>query len=180
MNDLSIPDWTKLFQDEIPIPCDNQRPFVCNGFRNPSECDVLFINKKPRIQLGVDWWNFWNETLGWEYECFSVICTKQSSGMPKDFRQVFPKHIEAARLRCVEAGVYRNEDPSVSSIYDNREVLQLLISNIPRLRGIITCGVVAQQCSSALNICCDVKILNIKERTDHTTITKLEEFCRAL
>ncbi len=195
MNDQSIPEWTAILGGVIPDDCKNQRPFVCDGFSNPSECDVLIIGKEPATQLGMDWRKqFWNTQSGFQYEVFEKDYTKARLAFGKTpqskTRQYFD-HIKAKGFNCIETNVYRNEG---SKKYISRKlrvcnlaVVQALIGNIPRLKGIIAHGVPAKEYLPSLNVPDHVRRLPMdhfaareKGHTGDYVRARLDDFCANL
>ena len=153
MNDLSIPEWTAILRDIIPEDCKNQRPFVCDGFKNPNDCDIIIIGKNPATRLGVSWLKcFWNAQSGFRYEVFDKVYSEARSESKKKSRsetRVFFEYIRAKGYNCIETNVYQDEatrrDFNRKQAISNLTVLQALIRNIPRLKGIIFHGSDAQK-----------------------------------
>ena len=188
MNNLSIPDWTKRLEDVIPSDCVNQRPFACDGFSNPSDCDIIIIGKNPATQLGVNWRKcFWNEQSGFQHQAFVDVYSKKGRSNTRKFFD----YIKAKGFNCIEINVYRNEGskqyiPRKHRIC-NLAVVQALICNIPKLKGIIAHGVPAKECLPSLQVPAHVKIYPMdhfsdrkKGHTDDYVKAKLDVFCEKL
>ena len=195
MNNLSIADWTAVLERLMPDDCKNQRPFVCDGFSNPTDCDVLIIGKEPATRLGVDWREqFWNPQPGFRHRTFQRVYAEARLALGKTpqskTRQYFDL-IKAMGLNCIETNVYRNEGSKkyISRKFRvcNRAVVQALIDNIPQLKGIIAHGVPAKACLPSLKVPDHVKRLPMahftareKGHTADYVRARLDAFCATL
>ena len=63
-------NWTRILKEVIPSPC-YERPFVCDGF--PCTCEVIVIGDNPATRLTTDWWSFWSDTSGFDYNHFLEV-----------------------------------------------------------------------------------------------------------
>ena len=132
MNDLSIPKWTSILRDVIPDHCKNQRPFVCDGFGNPSDCDIIVIGKNPATPLGVNWRAFWQDTSGFDYISFAK-CYEQPMHTRSKTRSRFSRFGDNG-FRCIVANVCSEEgvEKSKKECDCNVAVLRVLLDNIPQ------------------------------------------------
>ena len=59
--------WEEL-QRLMPPPCVDRRPFTCRG--PLLDCTLILIGKNPARRLGVDWWDYFNVGLNFDYANF--------------------------------------------------------------------------------------------------------------
>lgn len=133
-------DWTNILTRVIDTPCCD-RPFVCDGF--PDACDVVLIGKNPKMPLGVDWWSFWSNSLGFDYDNFMTVYLNASMGKISDTRK-FYLQIREIGCNSLETNVYRHTHGSKTVC--NRDVLNALLDNLSQQKrvGIIPHGKEAQ------------------------------------
>src|SRR5215216_5977419 len=92
----------------LPKPCFD-RPLVCDGV--PERCTVLIIGENPAVQLGVDWWAFWNDESGFDRHKFQLLLGERK---PTKTRLALDRLLGPLRregLGCLETNVFRNENP---------------------------------------------------------------------
>ena len=146
-------NWTQTLRKVIPSPCD-ERPFVCDGF--PDTCEVIVIGDNPATRLTTDWWSFWSDTSGFDYnhflEVYQTERDKAGKGQVSNTRRRLDR-IRANGLNCIETNTFRNEG-SDGTRYNvsNYDVLKILLSNMPLLKGIIAHGKVAHECLDYIEV----------------------------
>ena len=134
-------NWTQMLQAVIPSPC-YERPFVCDGF--PDTCEVLVIGENPATPLTVDWWSFWEDTSGFDYNHFLEVyqAERRAAGRRSESNtRLRLNRIRSNGLNCIETNAFRNEglDGTRHGI-SNHAVLEVLRNNMPLLKGIIAHG----------------------------------------
>ena len=177
------PFWTQKFKEVIPSECKDSRPFVCDGFCNPRDCDIVIIGKEPKTHLGNDWWGFWDDDNGFDYELFEAMYNEVRAGKPSKTRKYFD-HIKAMGFRCIETNAFSNSTGTRPRI-DNSTVVQLLITEIHTLKGIIAHGKHAKKCFGKLIVPDKVKVLEMdhfsaRGKFDAEIKAKLDSFCESL
>ena len=150
--------WEELLKVKAKVPddCTGLRPFVCRGF--PCQSEAIIIGQNPATKLDTNWWDFWSDERGFEYEKFTL---KYSQVRPKisQMRRNFDR-IRGKSIACVETNVYCNE---LEKGHDeegvpNQRVIELLLYNMPRLRAVIIFGAEAREAINELPV--------IRERLD--------------
>ena len=63
-------DWTALLKQEIPQPCF-ERPLVCDGL--PDASTVIIIGENPATDVEKNWWAYWDEKKGFDYDNFTQL-----------------------------------------------------------------------------------------------------------
>ncbi len=170
-------NWNSMLSATIPTPC-YERPFVCDGF--PSESQVIVIGENPATPLSVDWWTFWNPETGFDYQSFLNHYLKERSRIGKG---TSPTRMRLNRFRengvsCVETNSFRNEKPDGVGVGSpNFGVLNLLISNMPKLWGVVAHGKVAQAFLREAHIPLEVRLRGTRHfRTEsYSTIDSICE-----
>jgi uracil-DNA glycosylase len=147
--------WTELLEKVIPSPC-NDRPFVCNGL--PDASKVMVIGENPATPTNKDWWSYWDDKKGFDYDAFLIDYKKNKNEQrknagKKELPEVFDGvrnrfyHIRAKGVECIETNVYRNEKPDGAG--KNRKIntalLKTLVVNNKNLKLIIAHGDKAQE-----------------------------------
>ena len=140
-------DWTTILKEVIPSPCYGQRPFVCDGF--PDTCEVIVIGENPATKTNIDWWTWWKDDTGFDYKAFMESYNSERA-KPSDTRRSLDR-IRSNGINCVETNVYSNEQSGgVSRSIKNYDVLNLLLRNMPLLKGVIAHGKTAHQALDSL------------------------------
>ena len=168
-------NWTQILKAVIPSPC-YERPFVCDGF--PDTCEVLVIGDNPATRLTVDWWSFWKDTSGFDYKHFLEMYWDKRTKVGK--RPVSATRLRLNRIRdnglnCIETNAFRNEG-SDGTRHDisNHAVLEVLLNNMPLLKGIIAHGKVAHKCLDKIEVPVAVKTFKLS----HFRLVRYEEINR--
>ena len=169
-------NWTQILKKVIPSPC-YERPFVCDGF--PDTCEVLVIGNNPATRLTVDWWSFWTDTSGFDYEHFLEVykterhkAGKRSELSPTRLRL---KRIRDNGLNCIETNAFRNEEANgTRHDISNHAVLEVLLNNMPLLKGIIAHGKVSHKCLDKIEVPINVQTF----RPRHFSLASYEEINR--
>lgn len=155
--------WTKLLKQVIPTPC-HDRPFVSDGI--PDNCTVIVISENPATELDVDWWSFWSETNGFDYNTFikHYESTRAKAGKCK----VSPTRarlnwIRENKIKCIETNAYKNEkaDGAGAGI-SNYVVLNTLLRNTNNIKAIIAHGSIAHKFVDKANISDGIRIFKTK------------------
>ncbi len=138
--------WEELLKVKAKVPddCTGLRPFVCRGF--PCQSEAIIIGQNPATKLDTNWWDFWSDERGFEYEKLTL---KYSEVRPK----ISPTRRNLAHFRkhhgipCVETNVYCNEAErgEEEEKVANDRVVEVLLDNMPRLRAVIIHGAKAQK-----------------------------------
>ena len=136
-------DWTGELRNTLPAEMTLQRPFVCEGF--PHESTVLIVGENPGRQLpGSHWWNWWDESIGFNFEKFLIEYLNFKNGRVYGTRRNLNFLRNNCGIRAVESNVYRNEKPAGAGCntqrVSNDEVLSLLIEGMPNLTHIVVHG----------------------------------------
>ena len=169
-------NWTQILKAVIPSPC-YERPFVCDGF--PDTCEVLVIGDNPATRLTVDRWSFWTDTSGFDYEHFlEVYKTERHKAGKRSKLSPTRWHLKRIRdkgLNCIETNAFRNEG-SDGTRHDisNHAVLEVLLNNMPLLKGIIAHGTVAHECLDNIEVPTNVQTF----RSCHFSRASYEEIDR--
>ena len=134
----------------------------------------------PKTHLGNDWWEFWDDEKGFDYEAFEAKYEEVRLGKPSKTRKYF-QHIKAKGFRCIETNAYSNTT-DIRPRIDNVKVVKLLIDEIPILKGVIVHGEHAKRCFRKLIVPTKVKILEMhhfsaRGKTDAEIKAKLDSFC---
>lgn len=175
--------WGTILREVIPSECTDSRPFVCDGFRNPKDCDIVIIGKEPKTHLGDDWWEFWDDEKGFDFELFETRYNEVRLGKPSKTRKYF-NHIKAKGFSCIETNAFSNTT-DIRPRTQNIQVVKLLIDEIPKLKGIIAHGEHAKKCLRKLIVPAGLKILEMhhfsaRGKTDADIKAKLDRFCESL
>ena len=146
-------NWTQTLRRVIPSPCD-ERPFVCDGF--PDTCEVIVIGDNPATRLTTDWWSFWSDTSGFDYNHFLEVYQTErdrAGQRPVSSTRLRLNRIRDNDLNCIETNAFANEgsDGTRHNI-SNYNVLKVLLSNMPLLKGIIAHGKVAHECLDQIEV----------------------------
>lgn len=146
-------NWTQILKAVIPSPC-YERPFVCDGFPDTSE--VLVIGENPATRLTVDWWSFWEDTTGFDYNHFLGVyqAERTKAGKnPVSHTRLRLNRMQDNGLNCIETNAFRTEGiDSTKHDISNRAVLEVLLSNMPLLKAIIAHGTVAHKCLDEIKV----------------------------
>ena len=169
-------NWTQILKAVIPSPC-YERPFVCDGF--PDTCEVLVIGNNPATRLTVDWWSFWTDTSGFDYEHFLEVykterhkAGKRSELSPTRWRL---NRIRDKGLNCIETNVSSNEgSDGIKDKISNHDVLKVLLNKMPSLKGIIAHGKVAHKYLDKIEVPINVQTF----RPRHFSLARYEEIDR--
>jgi len=132
----------------LPKRCFD-RPFVCDGL--PENCAVIVVGENPFLELGVDWWTFWDDDSGFDLRRFEKLLKEKrvASGKKLRTRDALDRLLSPLReagLGCLETNVFRNENPGGHKggghkvKVPNDDVLQTLIAELPQLRAVIAHG----------------------------------------
>ena len=143
----------------------------------------MIIGKEPKTHLGNDWWEFWDDEKGFDYEAFEAKYEEVRLGKPSKTRKYFD-YIKAKGFGCIETNAFRNSTGTRPRI-DNSAVVQLLITEIPTLKGVIAHGEHAKKCFGKLIVPDKVKVLEMhhfsaRGKTDAENKAKLDSFCESL
>ena len=137
---MEEPIWTNLLQGVLPRPCF-ERPFVCEGF--PSDSVAIVIGENPATPMSSDWWSYWNEDVGFNYRKFvkDYLIDRQELGKRISNTRRRLDRIRESGIKVVETNAYRNEKlDGLGDETSNYDLLNLLISNMPRLKAVIAHG----------------------------------------
>ena len=132
--------WTNLLQGLIARPCHHYRPFVCEGL--PSTAHVLVLGLNPAKRLNVNWWDFWDEHLGFNrlefLEHYKNITGKNKSGGTRArLEHMRTKH----GLKLIETNIFNEENQSgANERATNAGVIKALIKHSNGLKAIISHG----------------------------------------
>lgn len=133
-------EWTEILETVIPSSaCCDLRPFVCERF--PHECDIIVIGQNPATHLNRDWWEFWNETSGFDYTSFTEAYgedrRRQGKTQKSKTRTRFNRFWDNG-FKCVETNVCSElgVEKSDRECHCNSAVLRVLLDNMPRQRKI--------------------------------------------
>jgi hypothetical protein len=142
----AMKNWTELLKDVIAPRC-YERPFVCNGF--PSASSVIVIGENPATRLDTDWWSYWNDDTGFDYNVFlkqykierERIIKQKGKGRIISNTRLRLNRIRDHNIGCIETNTYSNEKPDGSGKgVPNYDLLNVLISNNDNLKAIIAHG----------------------------------------
>ena len=134
---------------KLPKPCYD-RPFVFDGL--PENCVVIVIGQDNALDLGVDWWTFWNDDSGFDFQKFEIVFKerRRASGKRLKTRDALDRLLNPLRdagLGCLETNVFRNQNPDGHKgrgrKVKNDDVLQILLEELPQLpqfRAVIAHG----------------------------------------
>ena len=181
----SISVWDRHLRTIIPENAINLRPFTCNGFNDITVSNLLILGKEPATELNKNWWSFWSAKSGFDYDTFDRAYKEARAGDPSATRMHY-NYLKSKGFKCIETNVYSNSTGNESTV-DNKRVVQLLISNLPNLKGVIAHGNEAKKCLRDLHIPASVKTLEmyhfryrVKCRTDAKIQAKLDRFSDSL
>ncbi len=148
-------NWTELLRrgNVIPDPCF-ERPFVCDGFPDAS-CAVI-IGENPATKMGKDWWDYWDEKKGFDYDHFvadyekarqSVLTTGVSKRGRRSRTRGRLDQFRENGICCLETNVYRNEKSAGAGNkgVSNKAVLNVLLDNMPTHFAIVAHGKPAKE-----------------------------------
>jgi hypothetical protein len=130
----------------IAKPCFT-RPFVCDGL--PEQCAAIVIGENPVTPLGTDWWSFWDDRKGFDLQNFELFYENerkhQGKGPVSNTRRRLNR-IRVSGLKCLETNAYSNEGPGGhgSGGKSNTILLDMFLTEIPRLKAVIAHGRVAE------------------------------------
>ena len=134
--------FSSVLRDFVPRPCCG-RPFICDGL--PERCSVVVIGENPVTQLGVDWWSYWDDTIGFRYPDWARLYRTSREQQGK--RPVSNTRQRLDRLRrngvcCLETNVFFNERPGGAGwgTPTNVDLLDLTVSTLPNVRFVIAHG----------------------------------------
>jgi len=170
-------NWYTLLEELIPSPCF-ERPFVCDGF--PSDSTVIVVGENPATPMHVDWWSFWSTDLRFNYKRFMTTYLVERKKLGKGISNTRRR---LARFRqngifCVETNVHRNEQLNGAGTgAPNYDILNLLISNMPKLVTIVAHGKAAHEYLNQASIPDQIR----QYRTRHFRIesfSKIDEICK--
>ncbi|MEO3387600.1 hypothetical protein [Mesorhizobium sp. CAU 1741] len=140
--------WTTIFEKHIPRP-SYDRPVVCDGF--PDHCLVVIIGENSSTDLDTDWWSYWDEGHGFDYDRFMG-----------DYHRRKPRlygtrlRFDAVRkegYRVIETNVFRDPGPNGSQFQrNNLPLIQAMINNMPGFKGIIAHGTIARRAVQQLRL----------------------------
>ena len=148
-----MPDWTTILKEVIPSPCYDQRPFVCDGF--PDACEVIVIGENPATKTNIAWWTWWKDDTRFDYKSFMESYNSERDKPSRTRRRL--DRIRSKGINCVETNAYSNEQSGgVSQSIENYAVLDVLMKNMPLLKGIIAHGKKAQQSLENLEVPADI------------------------
>jgi len=145
---------TAYLHKMIPTPC-NQRPFVCDGF--PETCTVIVLGENPATSMNTDWWTFWTDKSGFDLAKFEaayaqsrVVAGKKSATSNTRLRL---NRLRQRGLQCLETNVFSNERlQGRGSAAVATDLMPLFLANLPKLRGVISHGVIAEAYLSRLTL----------------------------
>ena len=169
-------NWTQILREVIPSPCD-ERPFVCDGF--PDTCEIVVVGDNPATPLTTDWWSFWSDASGFDYNHFLEVYQAERNRVgkrPLSSTRLRLNRIRDKGLNCIETNAFGNEgsDGTRHNI-SNYDLLKVLLSNMPLLKGIIAHGKVAHECLDYIEVPVNVKIF----RTSHFSRISYAEIDRS-
>ena len=144
-------NWTEELRQLIPTPC-HHRPLVCDGL--PEESELLVIGLAPATKTSVDWWSWWNPTSGFNFRAFEQHYEDSRIKLGKRPVSNTRKRlnwIREAGIRAVETNVFATEQPSGYGGQSNTTVLELLLTGMPNLKGILVHGAEAARVVKNLN-----------------------------
>lgn len=150
MNNKLSDKWNTILRQDglIPAPRCDRRPFTCNFNGFPDECNVVFIGKNPKNELGVNWWCLWDDNTGFNYDYFmSVYPTDEASKT-----RLFYQEVAALGCKSIETNVYSHSHSQ--SLTSNQQVLCTILDNLPRGRrvGLIPYGTQAKNFISTYSV----------------------------
>ena len=135
--------WAQILKEVLSPSCCNERPFVCDGL--PDTCEVIIIGENPATLLPDDWWTFWDDTVGFKYDCF-MEAYEAAGGNPNNGTRARLQRIRSNGLKCVETNVYSTEAScGTGEGIPNDAILKILLRNMPRLKGVIAHGKIAHE-----------------------------------
>jgi hypothetical protein len=86
----------------LPKPCVNERPFVCDGL--PADCVVMVVGENPGMRLETDWWTFWDDASGFDFQNFHLVFEAKRKSENKQLRAFWRlKRLRETGLRCLES-----------------------------------------------------------------------------
>lgn len=127
--------FSELLKEIIGPDCKD-RPFVCDGF--PCQSEAIIIGDNPATELGINWWDLWDEGKGFNFEAFRLLRKPKKRGARLRMGWLRNEH----GINCVETNVHRNEKPHGHGPIPvrNDRVIEILLDNMPRLRAVIIHG----------------------------------------
>lgn len=177
---MNITDWTAKLREVISDDCTHIRPFTCDGYGDLNECDLLVIGNEPKNDIGIDWWDLWDDQKGFDYELFQSSYNQATNNKPSKTREFF-NHLKDKGFKLIETNAFSNTLDIRPRIH-NHEVVNLLLNELPNLKGAIAHGRHARKCVNKLSLPAKLRLLQM----DHFSargITKasitalLDNFC---
>jgi hypothetical protein len=169
-------DWTTILKTVIPSPCCGQRPFVCDGF--PDTCEVIVMGENPATKTNIDWWTWWKDDTGFDYKFF-VESYNSERDQPSNTRRRLDR-IRSHGINCVETNAYSNEQSGgVSQSIENYAVLNLLLTNMPLLKGVIAHGKTAHQALDSLEVSAGIRIFKLRHFFQES-YANIDKVCKEL
>jgi hypothetical protein len=145
MNRTITSGIAKQLHTLLPKPCFD-RPFVCDGL--PEKCVVMVIGENPAMRLEMNWWTFWDDASGFDFQKFESIFEakrKTEGKRPISNTRARLIRLRNAGLRCLETNAFRNEGLGGNSGgVSNADLLQTFLKELPRLKAVIAHGSVAK------------------------------------
>lgn len=120
---------------------------MCEG--NPDQCTVVVVGENPATELGVDWWQHWDESRGFLFAEWTAAYEESRRGGGKP--AVSPTRLRLDRLRkhgvrCLETNVFFNERlKGPGEGWSNSDLLDFALSSLHGLRFVIAHGRIAQE-----------------------------------
>lgn len=174
-------NWTSILEDVLPHPCFD-RPFVCEGM--PHQSNAVIIGENPATHIKTDWWTFWNDATGFDYNRFlddyrKAKIDSNKSPEPKGARLRFNRFRQNG-IKAIETNAYQNQRPDGAGRgVSNARLLRALIDNMPNLRAVIAHGKPAQQFIDAFEVPKHVEVF----KTKHFRLIGydcIDEICQAV
>ena len=143
-------DWTQILKPLIPLPCYH-RPFVCEGF--PDSSQVIVIGNNPATPLDIDWWCFWDEATGFDFDSFLNCYLAKRNGEESETRKFLDRFRDNG-FKSIDTNAFSNEGSGrlENAPICNRDVLQALICHMPCLKGIFAHGGKAKKVLKTLQV----------------------------
>jgi hypothetical protein len=170
-------NWTKALENVIPVPCF-ERPFICSGF--PDSCDVVVLGGNPVTPLGVDWWSFWTDSRGFDYQGF--LAFYRNRRLRRKENPLSQSRLRIHRLRengmsCLEVNLFRSERPGAEARgLCCRTVLGFLLPNMPLIKAFIVHGDEAQRHFDSINLPNAIRIFQTRD-LGQESYAYIDEIC---
>ena len=147
----------------LPKPCFD-RPFVCVG--QPETCTAVLIGENPATTIGVDWWTFWNDDTGFDFDRWDELYRESRRRQGKS--EISPTRRRINRLRhagvkCLEANSFMNERLlGHGAGKSNADLLDHAIGSLPNISAVIAHGNEAQAFVASMKAPARIRIFATK------------------